>query len=498
MTGLPQVAHDAAPRHYLAIDLGASSGRGVVGTLEGGVMQLHEVHRFRTPLVDDGAHLSWDLDAIWREITVAVTHALVFAPALRSVSVDSWAVDYQPLDAAGNAVRVPYAYRDPRTHGRMDHALSRAGGVDAVYARTGIQLLDFNTLVQVVCDIDDEPAGVAATRQRLLIADYFNARLGGRAVVERSMASSTQLMDVQTGTWAADLITAIGDDLSRWPPIVPSGTVLGAMRSLPAAHAGHDVPQVIATCSHDTGCAVAAVPHVGDEPWAFLCTGTWSLIGAELQAPILTREACAAGFSNEAGMDGTIRFLKNRTGMWVLQECQREWHERGVTVSHLELAREATAAGPSAGTIDLDAPPFMLRGDMDRKIAAACTGAGLAAPTSRGALVRLIYDSLAQGYAAALDQLDRLTGRRAATLHVVGGASQNALLNQLIADATGRRVVAGPVEATVLGNLLLQARTLGDLPQGMPVREAAHRSSTLQRYTPRSLHRAPALVPARS
>ncbi|HEY0780643.1 MAG TPA: FGGY family carbohydrate kinase, partial [Gemmatirosa sp.] len=350
------------PLTYLAIDLGASSGRGVLGTLDGdGRMAMREIHRFRTPLVEDGGHLWWDAEALWEEVRTALARALAAAPGLRAVSVDSWAVDYVPLGTDGVALRRPYAYRDPRTRGRLDEAIERVpGGADALYARTGIQFLPFNTLPQVVADLADEPALVARTAARLFIADYLLYRMTGRAVVERTMASTSQLLDVRSGAWADDLIRAIGDDPARWPEVVVPGTVLGVVRddALPARRAAGPCaigPSAIATCAHDTAAAIAAVPATGDRPWAYISSGTWSLVGAELVAPVLTPAARAAGFTNEAGLDGTVRFLKNRTGMWVLEECLRAWAAAGAAVDWQTLVAEAAASGPADGVVDLDA-----------------------------------------------------------------------------------------------------------------------------------------------
>ena len=478
----------AASASYLAIDLGASSGRAVVGTLDGARMRMTEVHRFRTPLVEDDGHLYWDAEALWAEARTGLARALEAAPTLRSVSVDSWAVDYVPLGADGVALRRPYAYRDTRTTGRMARVLDRVRP-DALYAMTGVQFLPFNTLPQVVADLEDEPATVARTATRLLIADWLLYRLSGAMVAERTMASTTQLYDVRAGTWAGPLLHAVGDAPSRWPQLVDPGTPLGRVRpdALPPARrdAGGAAPQVIATCSHDTAAAVAAVPADGDEAWAYISSGTWSLVGAELTAPVLTPAARAAGFTNEVGLDDTIRFLKNRTGTWVLEECAREWADAGTPVGWDELQAEALAAGSMGFVVDCNAPPFAERGDMLAKVADACRAVGAPAPAGRGALVRLVLESLADSYRRTLDELESLTGQDVRVLHVVGGGSRNALLNQLTADVCGRRVLAGPDEATALGNLLVQARTLGDLPPGVGVREAARHSSTLTEYAPR-------------
>ncbi|HET8656883.1 MAG TPA: FGGY-family carbohydrate kinase, partial [Longimicrobiaceae bacterium] len=354
----------------------------------------------------------------------------------------------------------------------------------ALYDRTGIQFLELNTLPQLIAEVDDEPGVAARTATRLLIADYFLYRLSGEAVAERTMASTTQLMDARTGGWADEVIRATGDEPARWPRIVAPGTVLGPV--LPAAlpPGARHAPQVVASCSHDTAAAVVAVPAAGEGAWAYVCSGTWSLVGAELTAPVLSPAARAAGFTNEAGLDGTVRFLKNRTGMWVLEECIREWAEAGERPAYSELM-SAAAEAPSAGrTLDLNAPGFAERGGMVSRLEAACRAAGFAPPGSRGALVRLVLESLAESYRATLAELETLTGVRAELVHVVGGGARNHLLNQLTADACGRRVVAGPEEASALGNLLVQARTLGDLPAGVPLREVARRSSRLFEYIP--------------
>ena len=470
---------------FLAIDLGASSGRAVIGTLDGDVMRMEEMHRFRTPMVERGAHLYWDIDAMWREIETAVALAFARGQPLRSISVDSWAVDYVPLDADGNALRLPYSYRDPRTAGRLATAIRQAGGADALYDRTGIQFLEFNTLPQVVADIEDEPDLVAMTATRLLMAEYFLFRLSGIKVAESTMASTTQLVDARTGEWSTHLIAAIGDDASRWPPIVPCGTVLGPLRADLVPATVTEPPVVIATCAHDTAAAVAAVPASADRAWAFISSGTWSLVGVEVEAPVLTREARDAGFTNERGIDGTVRFLTNRAGMWVLEECRREWDMQGIAYSHRGLLGVAAESPLPQGTVDLNAPAFAQRGGMTESLRAACVAAGHRAPTTHGETVRLVLESIAASHAAALAQLEAVGGRRIDDVHIVGGGSMNDDLNQLTADRCGRRVLAGPDEATIMGNLLVQARTLGRLPDGVSVRDAARRSTRIRAFTPR-------------
>ena len=476
---------------YLAIDLGASSGRAVLGTLDGDVMRLEELHRFPTPMLERNRHLYWDIESMWTDILVGVQRAFATGRAVRSISVDSWAVDYVPLDLHGAALRRPYSYRDARTAGRMETAIQLAGGAEALYERTGIQFLPLNTLPQVIADIQDEPGLVWETALRLTIAEYFLYRLSGVKVAEATMASTTQLVDARTGGWATDLIEAIGDDEKRWPPIVRPGTVLGPMLSELVPAGVTAPPSVLACCAHDTASAVAAVPADGARSWAFISSGTWSLVGVELEAPVLTSAAREAGFTNEAGLDGTVRFLKNRAGMWVLEECRREWEgeTQGTRYTHEEIVRAAADAPWSGRTIDLNAVEFAERGEMLQKVSAACEAKGLSAPATHGEIVRLILESLAASHADALDGLEAITGTHVDDVHIVGGGARNDLLNQLTADRAGRRVLAGPEEATVLGNLLVQARSLGDLPVGVSVRDAARRSSRLTEYTSR--HAAP-------
>ena len=470
------------PSAYLAIDLGASSGRAVVGALDGPRMVMQEVHRFRTPLVEEAGHLYWDIEALFTEVQRSLLRGADATSHLRSVSIDSWAVDYVPLGADGQPLRRPYSYRDPRTKGRLEQVVSRIGA-DALYSATGIQFLPFNTLPQVVADLADEPHLVARTATRLLIADFLLYRLSGQMFAERTMASTTQLYDVRAGDWARGVIRAIGDDPARWPRLVAPGTVVGALVAewFPA-HAS--APSVVATCSHDTAAAVAAVPATGDEPWAYISSGTWSLVGAELRRPVFTTDAREGGFTNEVGLDGSIRFLKNRTGTWILEECVRAWGENGERVEWEQLMREAVATQPPGFTIDCNQPAFAERGAMVDNIRRSCFAIGAPAPDSRGALTRLVLESLADSYRRTIRELSSLTGIEPVVVHVVGGGARNALLNQLTADACGRRVVAGPVEATALGNLLLQARTLGQLPKGVSIREAARHSTDTTEYTP--------------
>lgn len=470
-----------APSH-LAIDLGASSGRALVGVLADGRIQTEEVYRFETPLIEDGLRLYWDLEALEQEVYEGLRRAVEAVPTLRSLSVDSWAVDYVPLDDDGQPLGDPYCYRDPRTQDVMAEALEQVTP-EEIYATTGIQFMPINTLYQVIAEHQMAPEQAAQTAQRLLIADYVHYRLGGQPVAELSMASTTQCMNVRTHQWADELMARFGIDPSTWPEIVLPGTKLGVLKQAVIGNRKQDI-EVIAGCSHDTACAVAAAPAEDDgPPWAYISCGTWSLLGVERSAPILTEAAREAGFTNELGLDGTVRFLKNLTGLWVLQECERVWNAEGQRFDYDTLHREATAAR-SLEPVDLDDARFLERGRMPEKLQAYCREQGQPVPTTRGEFVRLILESLAADYRDKLRLLDDVIGERSETIHLLGGGSQNELLCQWTADATGRRVVAGPAEATALGNLLIQARTMDTLPRGMSIRDLVRASTELHTYTP--------------
>lgn len=461
---------------YLAFDLGASSGRAILGRLEANRMYMDELHRFTTPIIEDGEHLYWDLDAIWKHVQTGLRHALGAAPDLRSVSVNSWGVDYVPLGADGQPLRNAFSYRDPRVTDRMEPAWKTLPAPQ-IYAATGIQFMPINTLYQILADQEEEPARFAATHNRLMIADYFNHRLGGRAVAEVSLASTSQLMDARTQQWSPDVLDAFAIPADAWPPIVPSGTEIGTVREHPSV-------VVVASCSHDTADAVAATPAAGPRSWAYLSCGTWSLLGVERPEPLLTEAARTAGFTNEAGLDGTIRFLKNITGLWILQECEREWKERGDVYTYDDLLAEAEAAPATGGLLDLSDPRFSTRGDMQAKIIDYCREHKIPISEDRGLLVRAILESLAQAHRQTLHALEDVLDASIEVLHIVGGGSQNELLCQWTADACGCEVVAGPAEATALGNLLIQARTMGDLDAGVSIRDVVRHSSDLVTYHP--------------
>lgn len=477
----------SAPPQFLAFDLGASHGRALLGTLDGDDLDVEEVHRFETPLLEEGERLFWDLEVLEQKVDAGLRAGLDTASNLRSLSVDAWGVDFVPLDAEGTPLRNPRAYRDPRTQSVMDETLEQ-GSREEIYARTGTQFMPINTLYQVRADREMEPELVAQTAQRLFIADYLQYRYSGRAVAELSIASTAQLMDVRTHEWATDLMETLEINPSTWPEIVSPGTRLGSFE--PPNDSQFDIQDsrldVVAGCSHDTACAVAAVPAEGEESWAYLSCGTWSLLGVERDAPILTDAAREASYTNELGLDGTVRFLKNLTGLWVLQECERAWEEAGDPVEYDTLQRTAATAPSPDGVLDLDEPQFLERGEMPQKVRRYCREEGRSVPETQGEFARLILESLAADYRNKLAALEQIVDEQIEVLHLVGGGSRNELLCQWTADATGCRVVAGPAEATALGNLLIQAQAMGELPQGQSVRDVVRANVDFQAYEPDS------------
>ncbi len=465
-----------------AVDLGASSGRVILGRVASGRVSLEEVHRFPNEPVqlDDG--LYWDALRLHHEIVTGLRRAARIAPDLRSIGIDTWGVDVGMLDETGALVGNPVHHRDPRNVPAVDRVHARVPQAE-LYARTGLQFMSINTLYQLEAARVTPSFGIV--RRILPLPDLLGYWLTGVVLGERTHASTTGLLDPRTGDWDTALVARLGLDPGLLPPLADPGAVRGPV--LPSVRAATGLPDdcvVTLVGSHDTASAVVGVPASSDDV-AYISSGTWSLVGVETAAPILTEASRQANFTNEGGVDGTIRFLRNVTGLWLLQESLRTW-ERAGTPEALPPLIEAAAALPAGGPVfDPQDPTFLPPGDMPARIAAWLEAAGRPVPGDRPGLVRCILDSLAAEYARTIDDAARLAGRSIEVIHVVGGGSQNALLCQLTADATGRTVVAGPVEATAIGNILVQARTLGLVDGGLDELRAIVRDSEhLQRYEP--------------
>ncbi len=461
---------------YLAFDLGASNGRAILGILENKKLILEEIHRFETYLIEDGEHLKWDLGKIWSQLQLGLKKALDTHPDIKSISVTSWAVDYVPVTEEGDPVRYAYCYRDSRVSGMMDKVFQKVSP-EEIYSVTGIQFMEINSLYQLFTDTLEEPGLIEETDGYLMISEFFNYLFSGKRVNEISQASTTQFMDIRKGAWSGELAEKLNLPLDKWAEIVPSGTKLGPAKLNPSI-------EVVAGLSHDTACAVAAVPAQNFNRWAYISCGTWSLVGAELNEPILSDEARMAGFTNETGIDSTIRFLKNRTGLWVLQECEREWKEDGDIYTYAELLEEAREVDIEIPIIDLNDQRFAFRGNMQKKISDYCREHKLFVPVTRGEFTAVIMHSLADSYNQTIKELETLLEHKIDTIHLVGGGSRNEWLCQLTADYTGCEVVAGPVEATAIGNLLVQARAMGDINKHSDIRDIVKKSFQLKHYHP--------------
>jgi len=457
--------------HYLACDLGAESGRLMLGTLEDGRLRLTEIRRFPNVPLQDGDSLHWNIPALFDELAAGLKQAGARGLSVAGISTDSWGVDYVLYDEAGAVIEPTFHYRDSRTAAGVQNVQAKVPWPE-LFAETGLQFLPFNTIFQLGAESPDR---LASADLILGVGDAFNYWLSGVARYEESLASTTQLYNPRTRSWSAKLLQALGLSPEMFPPIVPSGTRLGPLRADLARDSGLAGAQVVASCSHDTGAAVAAVPGAGDD-WAYLSSGTWSLMGVELSTPVITDAVREANFTNEIGFGGSVRFLKNIIGLWMVQESRREWARQGREFDYATLTRLAAESPPFVSLVNPADPRFVPPGDMPGRIAEFCRETGQPAPATPGAVVRCVLESLALLYRRTLQQIEALTGRRLARLHIVGGGSQNALLNQFAANALQLPVVTGPVEATAAGNVLVQAIALGHLPSLAAAREVVRNS----------------------
>ncbi|MCY4529915.1 MAG: rhamnulokinase, partial [Chloroflexi bacterium] len=448
-----------AGKTYLALDLGAESGRAIAGTFDGERLALREVHRFPNVPVRRGSGVHWDLPALFEEVKRGIAIAAdLFQGDLVSVGVDTWGVDYGLLDRDGTLIGLPFQYRDPRTAGIQDSVLDQLGK-DFLYEQTGIQLMAMNTLYQLMAE---PPERLAQASRLLFIPDIINYWLTGVVSTERTFASTSQLYDVCSRNWAYPLLDAVGLPYHMLGDIRDAGESLGPPLSEVAKETGARSLDVVLPGTHDTASAVAAVPADG-ESWAFLSSGTWSLLGIETSEPVMNERAKAFELGNEVGVLGTVRPLKNISGLWLVQQCRATWEAQGHTHSYGELTQMAEAYAPFSAIIDPDNPSFTPPGDMPARIAEFCERSGQTMLITRGGVVRTILESLALRYRMVLETIEGIVGGRMDTLHIVGGGGQNLLLNQFTANAVGRPVVVGPVEATAAGNVLLQMVAAGEI-----------------------------------
>lgn len=440
-------------KHYLAVDLGASSGRTIVGTLDNGKLSLKEMNRFWNGPTEVRGTLLWDFVHLFRNIKEGIALAKKeYGDGLVSMGIDTWGVDFGLFDADGKLLRNPVHYRDGRTEGMFGQVFERVPKAE-VFAHTGLQFMELNTLYQLMSLSLEDSFQYKAASKMLFVPDLLNYWLTGKMVAERSFASTSQFYNPTTKDWAYDLLEKLGIRTDLFAELVDPGTVVGDTDGLP----------VVAVGSHDTASAFAAVPVVEGEHCAFLSSGTWSLLGTELPEPIINDDVLAANFTNEVGVCDTIRFLKNLSGLWIIQELRRVWNEQDYGYSWHAMEHMALEAQPFEFFVDPSDDVFLAPGDMAVRIQEYCGRTGQARPETHAQILRAAYEGLALLYAHTYDTLEKLSGRTLNTLRIVGGGCKDTLLDQLAANATGRRVVTGPIEATATGNLIMQMLAMGDI-----------------------------------
>ncbi|MHB1156199.1 MAG: rhamnulokinase [Phycisphaerales bacterium] len=475
-------------RAYLAFDLGAGSGRAMLGVLADGKLSLHELHRFENNmhLLPDGYH--WDTLGLWANLKRGLAAAGKYCGEngleLTSLGVDTWGVDFGLIGRSGSLIGLPWAYRDPRNEGAMAKVIERIGA-EKLYAATGIQFMPFNTLFQLSAFLESEPTVLRQARKLLFMPDLLHYFFTGNTTCEATIASTSQMIDPKSGKWANELLDELDIPRRMLGKIVQPGGVIGMLRAEVAEECGVSANiRVIAPASHDTASAVAAVPADPVTKWVYLSSGTWSLMGAELKEPILSDSARKANFTNEGGVNKTIRFLKNITGMWLIQELKRAFDKQGSTADYAKLTELAGKAEAFRTLVDPSFGPFMQPGDMPGKIAEFAGKTGQPAPQSEGQFVRCCLESLALTYRMTLEGLEKVLGQRFDVIHIVGGGGKNELLNRMTADATGRTVVVGPYEATAAGNLLVQAMGAGDVKDLAQLRQVVAASFGVKKFAP--------------
>ena len=471
---------------YLAIDLGAESGRTIVGVLDSGKLSLHETHRFLHLPRKLPSGLHWDLTGLWGNILEGCRKAIAWSKEngvkIVSLGVDTWGVDCGYIGKSGELLTLPHCYRDPRNPPAYEKTVKSLGN-EYIYGQTGLQFMSFNTLYQVVAQNDAEPGVLKQADKLLFIPDLLHYFFAGSTAVESSIASTSQMTDPRTGQWALPMLQKLGLPTQMLGKIVPPGTRLGKLRKEVADDIGADANlEVIAPATHDTASAVAAVPADPATSWAYLSSGTWSLMGAELDQPCLTDAARQVPFTNEGGVNNTIRFLKNISGLWLVQECRRQFEKEGYAYDYPQLEQMAGQAEPFRTLVDTDHAPFATPGEMPAKIAAFARSAGQPVPTTPGQFIRCCLESLALTYRRTLERLQTVLNRNFDVLHIVGGGGKNLLLNQMTADATAIKVIAGPAEATAAGNVLVQAMGAGDVKDLNHIRQIVRASFDPKSY----------------
>lgn len=471
-----------ATRNVAAVDLGAESGRVILARFDGREVTLEEVHRFANRPVVIHGHRFWNILALWDETLAGLRKARRLVGELDSIGVDAWAIDYGLVDASGFLLSQPFQYRDQRTSGVMERAWRRVPR-EELYAYTGIQLLPFNTLYQLLAHEELQPGELSHAHRVLMIPDLLHNWLSGSLTSERTNASTTQCWNPATNAWTTDLLQRLNLPTSMLPPVVEPGTVLGPVLSSLQNDLGR--ARVIAPATHDTGSAIAAVPASSSAGWGYISSGTWSLVGVELEHPLINAEALAANCTNEGGVFGTTRFLKNVMGLWLLQECQRQWERAGHATDYETLLADVDGVPAFSTLVDPDDPRFLAPSDMPAVLNAFVSERGQAPMQAPAAFARCIMESLVLRYRQVFQQISALTSTPIDRVHVLGGGARNARLNQWLASALNVPVIAGPYEATAYGNALMQLVGLGEVHTLSEVRTIARHTPT-QVFEPQS------------
>ncbi len=469
------------PKNFIAIDLGAGSGRAITAKLDGGKLALDVTHRFANNPVRVNGHLHWDVLRLFEEILRGLALSAKQHGEIASVGVDTWGVDFGVLDKTDTLIGNPYHYRDHRTDGMMESVFAQVPAQD-VYDATGNQFMFFNTLFQLAA-MRSTPA-LEQARALLMMPDLFHFWLCGQKSCEATIASTTQCFNPRQNAWADGMLNRLGIPSAILQPIAAPATRLGKLLAAHTGVMGLERAQVVAPAAHDTGSAVAAVP-ARSKRFVFISSGTWSLMGAVAKQPVITPQTFAFGFTNEGGVDGTTRLLKNITGMWLIQECRRVWASAGEELSYDALVSMAQAAPAFLAFIDPNDASFNAPDDMPAAIQAFCAASGQAIPKSKGEILRVAFESLALKYREVLDELQIVMGQPLDVIHIVGGGSQNRLLCQFTANACNRPVLAGPVEATAIGNALAQAIAAGECAGWAEAREIVRATFSPIEYAPR-------------
>ncbi len=472
--------------NFLAFDLGAESGRAVVGRFDGERLSLEDVHRFPNGPVRIHNSLHWNVLSLFSEMKRGLAKTIAeHGQEIAGLGIDTWGVDFGLLDRQGTLVGIPYHYRDSRNDGMVEKAFSIAPR-EEIFEQTGLQFMQLNSLYQLLSMALQKSPALEIATTFLMMPDLFNYWLTGQKVCEYTDASTTQCYNPRAGAWAKPLLEKLGIPTHFFPEIVQPGTQLGPLLPAVAAETGAGAVPVIAPGSHDTASAVAAVPvsPQNEAGFAYISSGTWSLVGTETGFPVITPAALAYNFTNEGGVQNTIRLLKNVMGLWLIQECRRTWAQQGEELSYGELTQLAAEAAPFAALVEPDDALFFAPGDMPARLRDFCLRTGQNPPAAKGAFIRCALESLAFKYRWVIEKAEELTGRPILVVHIVGGGSQNRLLNQFTANATGRPVVAGPIEATAIGNILMQMLAVGQIKSLAEGRELVRRSFPVETYQP--------------